>query len=109
MLEFRGYLDLPQEALCSNGLCELGPDDLERNRAVVSDIMRGIHDGHSACAEHPLDAVAFSERGRQPFERFRHARTCVMVPRLTLLLLPAQKVTHLVAPGFGIGSINETP
>ena len=67
MVETRGDLDLAQEALGTERRSELRPQHLDRDVAVVLDVVGEIHGGHPAPAKLPLDGVAalegFVERG----------------------------------------------
>ena len=51
-------LDLGQEAFSAQRRGKLLVDDLDRDFAIVFQVMREIDGGHPARAEFPLDAIA---------------------------------------------------
>ena len=61
MLERRGGLDLDDEPLGTEHRRELGLQHLERDVAVVLEVVRQVHGGHAAGAEFTLDGVATGE------------------------------------------------
>ena len=63
MLEPCGEPDLAQEPVGAETGGQLGPEDLDRNRAIVAEVVRAVDHGHAAAAELPLDPVAVGERG----------------------------------------------
>ena len=63
VLQVRGDLDLVQEPLRADDRGELGPEHLERDRAIVFEVAREVDGRHAALTEVPLDAVAVGERG----------------------------------------------
>ena len=65
MAELRGELDLAQEAVAAERLGEVGAQHLERDVAVVLEVVREVDRGHAAGAELALDAVAALEGGEQ--------------------------------------------
>jgi hypothetical protein len=70
MLEPRGKVDLPLEALGTERGGELGEKNLEGNRAVMPDVIGEIDDGHAATTELALEGVAVGESVAQAL---RHA------------------------------------
>ena len=61
MLEIGGGADLGQEAIRADDCSQLGAEDLDRDLAVVSQVMREVDGCHSAGAELALDLVAVGE------------------------------------------------
>jgi hypothetical protein len=56
-------LDLAQEPLGANDRGQFRPEDLDRDLAVVAQVLRQVDGGHAALAELPLDAVAVGQGG----------------------------------------------
>ena len=73
-------LDLAQEALGADDGGELGAEDLDRDLAVVLQVLGEVDRGHAALADLPLDAVAVAEGGG---ERVRHDGGSLRVVRWT--------------------------
>ena len=67
MLEVGGGLDLGKEALRADDGGELGPEDLDRDLAVVPEILGQVHRGHPSGAELPLNAVPVGEGAGEGF------------------------------------------
>jgi hypothetical protein len=63
VLEPGGDSDLAQERVGALARGQLGPEDLDRDRAIVAEVVRAVDHGHAAAAELALDAVAVGERG----------------------------------------------
>ena len=63
VLEVRGELDLGEEPLGADHGGELGPQDLERDPPVVSEVCREIDHGHAAGADLAVEPVAVFESG----------------------------------------------
>ena len=63
MLQVGGGLDLGEEPLGAEDGGELGVQHLERDLAVVLEVVGEVHRRHAARAELALDAVAVGERG----------------------------------------------
>jgi hypothetical protein len=63
MLESRSDPDLPLETFRSKAGGELGVQHLERDRAVVPEIVGEKHRGHAPAAELALDAVVVGQGG----------------------------------------------
>ena len=63
--ELRHRLDLAVEALCSHGDRDLGAQHLERDEAVVLEVVGEVDPGHRSDAEFPLDAVLGAERAAE--------------------------------------------
>ena len=68
MLEVGGGLDLAEEALAADCGGQFGPQDLDRDLAIVLEILGEVDGGHAARAELALDAVAVGERSREAFD-----------------------------------------
>ncbi|CAN5760637.1 hypothetical protein BH23GEM3_BH23GEM3_00480 [soil metagenome] len=73
MLQARCGLDLLQEAVGAEHSGEFGPQHLQRNLAVVLQILGKIDGGHTAFAESTLDAVSVGEGRGEVFCDFSHA------------------------------------
>ena len=56
-------LDLAEEPLGADDRGELRPQHLDRDLAIVLEVLGQIDGGHAALAELPLDAVAVGEGG----------------------------------------------
>jgi hypothetical protein len=65
----RRGLDLAQEPLGADGVGQLGAQDLERDLAVVLDVVGEVDDSHAARAELALDAVVVRQGGVQGLDR----------------------------------------
>src|SRR6185437_5167945 len=65
VLEMRGGSDLVQKALGAHDGGQLGAEHLERDEAVVPDVVSEVDGGHAAVTELSLDLIAFSQRGRE--------------------------------------------
>src|SRR5439155_23678585 len=63
MLQPGGHPDLQQEALGAQARGESGLEDLERDGAVMPQVVSEVDSGHAAAAELALDVVAVAERG----------------------------------------------
>ena len=61
MLQPGGEADLALEPVGAERGGELGEEDLERDGAVVAEVVRQVDDGHAAAAELALDGVAVGE------------------------------------------------
>ena len=72
MLERGDSLDLAQEPLGPDDGGELGAQDLDRDLAVVLQVLGQVDRGHAALAELPLDAVMLGERSLQSGCRLGH-------------------------------------
>jgi len=70
MLEIRGGLDFLQEPLGANDSCQLGAKHLERNLAIMLDVLDEIDRGHTAGPNLSLEPVAVGE-GRPQGEEFQ--------------------------------------
>jgi hypothetical protein len=57
MLEVGGGSDLGQESFRADDRTQLGPQDLERDVAVVAQVLSQVNRRHTAHAELSLDAV----------------------------------------------------
>ena len=58
VLEVGGGLDLAQEPLGADDRGQLGPQHLDRDLAVVLEVLGEVDGGHAALAELALEAVA---------------------------------------------------
>ncbi len=72
--------DLAQEPFGAEHGRQLRPQHLERDPAVVPQVLGQVDRCHAALAELPLDAVAIGEGGRQPFGDGTHRRSIVSLP-----------------------------
>ena len=72
MLEVGGELDLGQEPLGADHGGELGPEHLERDPAVVAEVLGEVDGGHAAGADLAVEAVAVRQGGLEPAEEFGH-------------------------------------
>jgi hypothetical protein len=76
VLEIRGDMNLLEEALCAERLCELRLEDLQSDIAFVPEVSGEINGGHTTVAQRALDAVSVCERGAQC------AQLCVRVTHI---------------------------
>ena len=67
MLQVGGDLDLREEPLGAEHGAELRLEHLDRDLAIVLEVVGEIDRGHAALAELPLDAVAVGKCGCQAF------------------------------------------
>ena len=63
MLQVRGGPDFGEEPLGADHRGQLGAQHLERDLAVVLEVVRQVDRRHAALAQLPLEAVAVGERG----------------------------------------------
>ena len=63
MLEVRGNSDFLEKPRCAEVDAELGIQNLERNRAIVAQIVCLIHDRHTTASDLALDPVSAGQRG----------------------------------------------
>ena len=66
MLQVGGELDLGQEPLGAEHGAELGVQHLDRDLAVVLEVVREVDGGHAAGADLALEAVLVGQGGRDP-------------------------------------------
>ena len=76
VLQPGGDFDLPEEPLGAEQVCQLGPEDLQGDEAVVFEVAGEIDRGHAAAAELALDRVAIAKGVRQRGGRCGHAAPC---------------------------------
>ena len=72
MLQVGGGLDLGEEPLGADHGGELGAQHLDRDLAIVLEVVREVHGGHAARAELALDAVPVGEGGGKPRDGVAH-------------------------------------
>ena len=72
MLEVGGELDLGQEPLGADHGGELGAQHLERDPAVVPDVLGQVDGRHAAGADLAVEAIAVRQGGLEPAEQFGH-------------------------------------
>jgi hypothetical protein len=72
VLEVGGELDLGQKPLGPDHGGELGPKHLERDAAVVPEVVREVNGRHAAGTDLPVQTIAFSQRRLKPAEQFGH-------------------------------------
>ena len=77
MLEPGGEPDLPLEALGAEGGGKLGEEDLERDRAVVLEVLGEVDRGHAAAPELALEGVAVGESRLEQGLRVHRKRASV--------------------------------
>ena len=75
MLQVGGGLDLGEEALGADDGGELGPQHLDRDLAVVLEVVGEVDRGHAALAQLALKAVAVGEGGGEAGENVGHFRS----------------------------------
>ena len=61
MLQPRGGADFFEETLAAERGGELGPEHLDRDGALVADVVREVDGGHAARAEFPIEPVPVGE------------------------------------------------
>ena len=61
MLQSREQANLTRETLAASGRAELGMQDLEGDRAVVTQVARAVDGGHATATELSLDCVSTRE------------------------------------------------
>jgi hypothetical protein len=77
MTQFRGQLDLAQEAVAADAGGDVITQHLDGHVAIVLAIVREVHRRHAAGAEFPVESVALREGAGQPFSDVAHAiSTC---------------------------------
>jgi hypothetical protein len=67
MLQSCGEVDLPLKPLGSVRSGFVGQENLERNRAVVTEILSEVDHGHPAAPDLPEDGIAIGEGLAHPF------------------------------------------
>src|SRR5215212_4642697 len=72
MLQSRGRPNLRKKALAAERRAELRVQHLDGHVALMLQIDRAIHGGHSACPELALDIVAVGERPSEAREDVGH-------------------------------------
>ena len=58
-------LDLPQKTLRAERCCEVGPQHLHGDLAVVLEVFREVDRGHAATTDLALDLVAVGQGGAE--------------------------------------------
>ncbi len=81
VLEVGGDPDLGEEALGPD-YGEFGPEDLDRDLALVPEVLREVDGGHAAGADLPLDAVAVSECRGEASRGVRHGQNMCAAVRV---------------------------
>ena len=72
MLQRRNGLDLAKEPLGTDHRGQLGAQDLDRDFAIVLEVLGQVDRGHAALAQLPFDAVAVGEGALQLRRRLGH-------------------------------------
>ena len=72
MLEVGGGLDLGQEPLCPDHGRQLRLEDLERDLALMAEVVCEEDGGRPALADPAVDLIALFERRVQPVDHVRH-------------------------------------
>ena len=80
MGELGGDLDLAEESLGAERGGQIGTENLERDSAVVLEVVGEIHHGHPAPTQFPLDDVAVGEGGRKPLQQVGHRPVPLLGP-----------------------------
>ena len=80
MVELGGDGDLAEEPLGAERVGEFGVEDLDRDRAIVLEIVREVDGGHAALPELALDAVAVGEGGSESGGGGGHSTLRVSLP-----------------------------
>ena len=75
VLEVGGELDLGEEPLGADDGGELRAQNLERDLAVVPEVLGQVHRRHPACADLAFDPVTVGERRLEPVEQLWHVET----------------------------------
>ena len=79
MLQVRRDPDLGEEPLGAQHGAQLGIEHLERDVAIVLQVLREVDGGHAAGADLALDPVAVSESGGQALQRVGQHCACAVV------------------------------
>ena len=80
MLEVGGGGDFLDEPLGAEHGGEFRPQHLDRDLALVLEILGEVDRGHTARTDFPLDGVPVGEGGGETVEKVRH---CVLAPLAT--------------------------
>src|SRR5882762_6587279 len=75
MVEPSGYSDFTEEPVREQGGGEFGAENLERDRAVVLEVLGEVNCGHPAARKLTLDRVAVGEGGVQTDEKVVRSRS----------------------------------
>ena len=61
VVKLRDQPDFPQESLAAELGRDVGPEHLERDIAIVFEIVREVHRGHAALTQFAVEAVAVAQ------------------------------------------------
>ena len=75
MLQPRRDVDLAEESVAAEGSGQLGPKHLDRDLAVVPDVLGQVDGRHAAAAELPLEHVAIPQSVGEARIDWGHKRT----------------------------------
>src|SRR6266508_5765196 len=81
MIQPCSELDLPQKPIGAEGRGELGVKHLERNDAVVLDVLREVHGRHAAATELAIHRVRVRKCGAELFSRQTHRHIACAIAR----------------------------
>jgi hypothetical protein len=94
MGEARGGADLEEEPLRPEGRGEPRPEHLERDAAVMAEVVREVHRGRAAAAELALDRVPPGQGGLQALHPLRHALLATWETRRNIRHRPGRGQTY---------------
>ena len=77
MLQARGGADLSQEPFAAERRAQVGVQHLNGHIAIVLEVVRELHGGHTAGTELAVDAIATAKDGAQSFHGFDHVASPV--------------------------------
>jgi hypothetical protein len=75
MGELGGHLDLAEEAVVTQRMAELGPENLYRDRPAVPEVAGEKDHRHAASAELTLDSITAGKSGRETVQQIDHDRS----------------------------------
>ena len=76
VVELGGDLDLAQEAAYSQRGREFRTQDLDRDSAMVLEVLAEVHGGHATAADLPLDGITVDESLFEPVQNVGHDGIC---------------------------------
>ena len=98
MIESRGELDLPQEALGAEAGREIRMQHLDRDSAIVLAVLGEVHGRHAAAAELAIDRVGLRQCVPQAVDWKCGNRRHLSIPRCVPKILPAIKRAGIGVP-----------
>ena len=87
MAQPRRELDLAQEALGPERLADLGLEHLDRDVAVVLEVVGEKHRRHAAFPEHAVERIPIGEGKAQPGQQIRLQRARLVMGDATITQL----------------------